>query len=128
MPTFVNQIIATGIDVDIAWPGVEFKPSGGIWMRPTILWAGAEAWTMGSNGNNGATILTGILDMDFFGPVGAGEGELYTVADAARSSFSRLISGSVIFDAASPPRRLPERDTEYIGLKVSVPFEITERI
>lgn len=129
MPTFVTQILSSvDVDVDIAWPGVPFTPPNGPWLRPTVLWGEGEEWTFGSNGNGGTTIRSGILDLDFFDVASEGYANLYDLADSAIYSFSRLNTGDIRFGAARGPTTLSERGSEWVGVKVSVPFTIEETL
>lgn len=130
--TLANTTAATAgpsnAAIQIAFNDVKFKPpSGAIWAKATIQWGEGVTWTGGAGvtGNR----VTGLLSLSIFGPAGAGDGDLYTVADAFRAAFSRWKDAGTDtqFLAPSGPRPVPGGDEEeWAQVVVTIPFTVKE--
>ena len=111
----------------ISWPGVDFTPPNGPWIEPHVLWGEGVGETMGSGGVN---TLPGVLVIRLFDRPGSGYGVIAGYVDTIRDLFDRVTVGAVEFLAASGPKKTEREDekdeSRWIGLKITVPFIMTE--
>lgn len=116
------------IDSDrLAWQGMDFEPGTEAWIRPTVLFGGAEFHTDGDTGTN---LVSGILQIDIFTVPGYGMSESDGYASAARTLFDRVDiaiadHGDLEFGPAGPGRPGPF-DGSWLHTIVECPFEIVE--
>lgn len=109
----------------IAWPGVNFEPPDGPWMRLVVQWGDGFEESMGPTNLNR---LVGLIVLSLFDKPGSGEGGINGLADTARDLFNRQILDSVVrCGAASPPKPI-DGDAKWQQLNVTIPIEIEETV
>lgn len=101
----------------IAWPGVNFSPPNGPWVRPTPLWGDGHEATMESRA------VVGVLSVTVFGKPGTGYGVIRGHALTIRDLYNGAKIGPARFDTASGPR-IVATDPAWLQLVVSIPFTV----
>lgn len=122
----INTAWVAGPNTPVAWPNVPFTPPAGPWLKVDVIWGNGRAATKGTAG--GVNFVSAILQLAIFAPKDAGDGSLYTLAEAARALFNRRRLASpnadILFGAASGP--VIRNEESWRSLVVSTPFTVHE--
>lgn len=113
----------------VDWGGMAgFEPPDGeTWMRVNVLWGDGFEETM-SDGTARGHRVHGVVDVQLFGLLGEGYGALFALADTVRDRLNGAsLTGGIEFEAASGPRRIPNRDS-WLEVNVTVPFSVAETV
>ena len=125
-----NIAVFPGIDIDqVAWQGMDYRPSEDDWMRPVTLFQDTQWLTHGASGT-GVNLVSGIFTCTFFTVPGFGMSALDGYASALRELFDRVAiaiagHGPLEFEPVSGPRPGPF-DGAWLSYIVDCPFQIEE--
>ena len=107
----------------IAWPNVEFTAQPGkAYLQPWVLWGAGNLFTMWPSKSNR---VVGVYQVSVWVPLGRGAGQSLDMSDLVRTTFNRVVLGTVRCDAPSGPTPL-EVEPPWYGAAVSIPFAVVE--
>lgn len=126
---FLDENWPEGAKTPISWPGVDFDPPDGPWLKVDITWGDGFMETIGGSGT-GTNQVVGVLTLNLFDVPGQGARQIDGYADELRDLFNRAEVEGVRFDAPSGPKptRRPNQGTHWLQRTIDVPFAVVETI
>lgn len=114
----------------IKWPGVDFVPPQGPWMRPVVRWTDGVGET-----HDGLVDVRGMVMIVLYDVPGSGAAKITQLADAMRDALTYASVGGARFKVASGGRLTTMTDTqdvdqgtEWLVRTVDAVFEVTETV